>query len=63
MTPKPWENKSGCKDPTAFKALYNTEEQKRVSQFIEAVRDLAELSGFEIINWVKIRVKKTGNEY
>lgn len=56
-------NKSGCKDPTAFKALYNPEEQKRVSQFIDAVHDLAELSGFEITNWVKIRVKKTGNEY
>lgn len=63
MAQNPRLNKSGCPDPTAFKALYNPEEQKRVSQFIEAVHDLAELSGFEIINWVKIRVKKTGNEY
>lgn len=56
-------NKSGCSDPTAFKALYPTDESKRVSQFMDAVRALAALCGFEILNWVKIRVIRTGNEY
>lgn len=63
MKNNPRLNKSGCPDPTAYKALYPGDEAKRVSQFMDAVHDLAELSGFEIINWVKIRVKKTGNEY
>jgi len=63
MAKKPWENNSGCKDTTAFKAIYNTDESKRVSQFMDAVRALAALCGFEILNWVKIRVIRTGNEY
>lgn len=56
-------NKSGCKDPTAYNALYPSEESKRVSMFMDAIRALATLCVFEIINWVKIRVKRTGNEY
>ena len=60
---KPWENKSGLPDPTAFRAINPKDEMQRVSVFIEAVRALAFLCGFEITNWVKIRVKKTGNEY
>lgn len=56
-------NKSGCKDPTAYNAMYPGDESKRVSMFIDAIRALATLCGFEILNWVKIRVKKTGNEY
>lgn len=61
--PKPWENKSGCKGPTAYNAMYPNDESKRVSMFMDAVRALATLCGFEILNWVKIRVKRSGNEY
>lgn len=61
--PNPRLNKSGCKDPTAYNALYPSEECKRVSMFMDAIRALATLCGFEILNWVRIRVKKTGNEY
>ena len=56
-------NKSGCKDPTAYNALYPRDETQRGSMFVDAMRGLATLCGFEILNWVKIRVKKTGNEY
>ena len=56
-------NKSGCKDPKAYNALYPKDESQRVSMFMDAMRALATLCGFEIVNWVKIRVKKTGNEY
>ena len=61
--PNPRLNKSGCKDPTAYNALYPKDEPQRVSMFMDAIRALATLFGFEILNWVKIRVKKTGNEY
>lgn len=61
--PKPWENKSGCPDPTAFRAINPKDEAQRVSAFIDAIRILAYLCGFEIINWVQIRVKKTKNIY
>ena len=60
---KAWENKSGCKDPTAYNAMYPNDEAKRVSMFMDAIRTLETLCGFEILNWVKIRVKNTGNEY
>lgn len=62
--PKPWENKSGCKDPTAYEALKPMEEEaQRVNDFVKAIRILAGLCGFEIISWVKIRAKKTGRIY
>ena len=61
--PKPWENNSGCKDPTAYAAIKPTEEEQRVSDFVKAIRILAGLCGFEIISWVKIRVKKTNRIY
>ena len=60
---RPWENKSGCPDPTAFRAINPKDEAQRVSAFIEAVRALAYLCSLEIINWVQNRVKKTGNTY
>lgn len=45
------------------RAMNPKDESQRVSVFIEAVRALAYLCGLEIINWVQIRVKKTGNTY
>ena len=56
-------NKSGYPDPTAYDAMHSNDEARRVSLFVDAVRALAELCGFEILNWMKIRVKKTKNEY
>lgn len=62
--PKPWENSSGCKDPTAYAAMKpEEEEEQRVSDFIKAIRIIAGLCGLEIISWVKVRVKKTGRIY
>lgn len=61
--PKPWENKSGCPDPTAYAAMKPTEEEMRVSDFVKAIKILARLAGFEILNWIEIRVKRTGNTY
>lgn len=64
MNRNPRLNKSGCNDPTAYRALFApSEESKRVSDFMDAFRILARLCGFEILNWVKIRVIRTGNEY
>ena len=64
ILPKPWENNSGCKDPTAYEAIQNLEEEgKRVSDFIHAVKILARLCGFEITSWINIKVTKTGRTY
>lgn len=61
--PKPYQNKSGLNDFTAYKATKPSEEAQRVSAFVDCIRVLAGLCGFEIINWVQVRVKKTGRVY
>ena len=61
---KPWENRSGAKDPTAYSVQKAAEEEEqRVTDFIKAVKSLARLCGFEIENWISIRVKKSGRVY
>ena len=61
---KPWENKSGLPDPTAHAAeKIMTDEEKRVSDFIKAIKILARLCGFEFEEWIKIRVKRSGKVY
>ena len=61
--PKPWQNKSGLPGPTAYTATKPNMEERRVSAFVEWVRTLADLCGFEILNWIRIRSKRSGKEY
>ena len=35
--PKPWENSSGCKDPTAYAACKSTPEEIRVGKLVKAL--------------------------
>lgn len=60
---KPWQNKSGCNDPTAFEALKPTEDEIRVSKLVKVLRAVADLGGFEIINRIEFRDRKTGRTY
>lgn len=61
--PKPWENKSGCKDPTAYAATRPTEEEIQVTKLVKAIKAVSELFGFEIINRVEFRSRNTGKHY
>ena len=60
---KPWENASGLPDPTAYAAMKPTEAEIQVSKLVKALRAVAELFGFEIINRVEFRDKRTGRTY
>jgi hypothetical protein len=68
---KPWLNNSGCPDPTAYKALNNIQaEEKRLNQTDENVRlvittikNILDLSGFELVERIQIRHKKSGKIY
>lgn len=60
---KPWQNKSGCNDPTDFEALKPTEDEIRVSKLVKVLRAVAELSGFEIINRIEFRDRKSGRTF
>lgn len=61
--PKPWENSSGCKDPTAYAATRPTEEEVQVSKLVKAIKAVAELFGFEIISRIEFRSRNTGKCY
>ena len=60
---KPWENKSGCKDPTAYAATRPTEEEIQVAKLVKAVKAVAELFGYEIINRIEFRNRTSGKTY
>lgn len=61
--PKPWENKSGCKDPTAYAATRPTEEEIQVGKLVKAVKSVADLFGYEIVNRIEFRNKISGKMY
>ena len=61
---KPWENNSGCKDPTAYRAIRNADADKeRISKTMHAIRAVAALAGLEIISWIEFRDLKTGEDF
>lgn len=62
--PKPWENKSGLPDPTAYngsKAI--SEEEQIVTDLVWVIKKIARWAGFEIINRVEFRNRKSGRMY
>ena len=61
--PKPWENKSGCKDPTAYADTRPTEEEIQVTKLVKAVKAVADLFGYEIINRIEFRNRISGKTY
>ena len=61
---KPWENKSGLPDPTAYAATKPiTDEERRMTELVNTIRQVAKLAGFEIMNRVEFRDKKSGRMY
>lgn len=69
---KPWLNDSGCPDPTAYEALKNVqrEEKQRWGQtddsahmVITTIKNILDLSGFELLERIQIKHKKSGKIY
>jgi hypothetical protein len=68
---KPWLNDSGCPDPTAFEAMKHIQnEEKRLNRVdsnahtvITTIKNILDLSGFELVERIQIRHKKTGKIY
>lgn len=66
--PKPWENAEGYHDPTAYAGLKpvireEDEQQKRVNTLIFILKYIIRLAGFELLNRIEIRERKSGKEY
>ena len=62
--PKPWENSSGCKDPTAYAASKPiAEEEQRVTELIKVLKIIIRWAGFELINRIELRERRSGRTY
>ena len=62
--PKPWENKSGLPDPTAYngeKAI--SEEEQKVADLVWIIKKIVRWAGFEVINRVEFRERRSGRTY
>ncbi len=61
---KPWENQSGCKDPTAYAAMNPiSEEEQRVSELVHVIKIISKWAGFDIMNRIEFMCKKSGRTY
>lgn len=65
---KTFYNASGCKDPTAGKAIIEVSKEekkvdKRARDAVHLCKDLLDIADFELIGKIQIRDKKTGREY
>ena len=61
-------NAEGYSDPTAYEGINNilreeNETQKRVNALIGAIKSLVNLAGFDLLNRIEIRDRKTGKEF
>ena len=54
--PKPWENNSGCKDPTAYAATkLLTGEEQRMMELVRILKIIIRWSGFDLVNRIELR--------
>jgi hypothetical protein len=65
---KPYLNNSGCPDPTAFEAMKRVlKEQNHIDdaahKVVTTIKNILDLSGFELVERVQIRHKKSGKYY
>mgnify|MGYP007099797814 CR=1 FL=1 len=66
--PKPCEYADGYHDPTAYHGTKNIirdedEQQKRVNTLIFVLKYHTRLAGYELLNRIEIKDRKTGREY
>lgn len=61
---KPWENQSGYHDPTAYQAEKLIEnEKKRASELMRVLKYVIRLAGFELIDRIELRDRRSGRTY
>lgn len=65
---KPWQNREGYSDPTAYAGLKpiiqeEVEQQKRLNTLIFVLKYIIKLAGFDLLNRIELKDHKTGREY
>lgn len=66
--PKPWENAEGYADPTAYHGTQPLiqeaeEESRRLAMVISVIKSVTSLGGFEMLNRVELRDRRSGRVY
>lgn len=62
--PKPWENSSGYRDPTAYAAEKRiSDEEQRVTELMKVLKYIIRLAGFDLINRIEFRERRSGRKY
>lgn len=60
-------NKEGYNDPTAYKGmmavLRDEVEQRRLNHLINFIKRLVDEEGYELLNRIELRDRRTGKEY
>lgn len=68
MSNNPKFNSEGYYDPTAYEGLKpiikeEAIQQKRVSELIQVLKYIIDKAGFDVVNRIALKDKKTGKEY
>ena len=61
-------NAEGYNDPTAYNAMTKVmreenEQQRRINALIGSLKSLIDLAGYDLLNRIEVRDRKTGREY
>lgn len=61
-------NKEGYNDPTAYKGMMaalrdETDQQRRLTVLIGVLKYIIDLAGFELLNRIEVKDRKTGKEF
>ena len=64
----PYRNGSGCPDPTAHAAMEpiqreQDEADRRASLLLKAIKIICELAGFDLMNRIELKDRRTGRKY
>lgn len=65
---KPWMNKEGYPDPTPYKGMKHiiqaeNEQEKRLATLIFVLKYIIHLAGFELLNRIELKDKKSGKVF
>lgn len=63
MYDKDMKNAEGYSDPTAYKAIINIESEQRADKLINVLKYVIKTSGFDLVERIHLRDKRTGREY
>lgn len=61
-------NKSGYNDPTAYKGMMavlreETDQQRRLNALISVLKYIIDLAGYDLLNRIEVKDRRTGKEY